>query len=128
MVRSLTAALVLATALGCSSGDPTGTLPTPLEIVITVSPRTLVLGSQGEWVTVHAEIAYTRVDTATLLLSDVEVTTTQSDANGDLVAKFELDDVKDIVAPPEATFVLEGTTRDGTPFSGSDTVRVTNGS
>ncbi len=128
MTRLTTMALVLCSVLGCSTGDSGATLPTPVEITITVSPRTLVLGSQGEWVTVHADIAYSQVDTVTLLLNDVEVSMTKSDANGSLVAKFELDSVKDIVAPPEATFTLEGRTHDGAGFAGSDTVRVTNGS
>jgi hypothetical protein len=127
MMRLIAMALVLGGAVGCSTDDSGATLPTPLEITVTVSPQTLVLGSQGEWVTVHADIAYSQVDTVTLLLNEIEVSTTKSDANGSLVAKFELDSVKDIVGPPEATFVLEGATRDGTPFAGSDTVRVTNG-
>ena len=128
MTRLTTMALVLSSVVGCSTDDSGPTLPTPVEITITVSPQTLVLGSQGEWVTVHADIAYSRVDAVTLLLNGVEVSVTKSDANGSLVAKFELDSVKDIVGPPEATFVLEGLTHDGTPFAGSDTVRVTGGS
>jgi hypothetical protein len=112
---------------GCSSDNSSTTLPTPLEITITVSPQTLVLGSEGVWVTVHADIPYSQVDTVTLLLNDVEVSMTKSDANGSLVAKFELDTVKAIVHPPDATFVLEGATHEGVPFSGLDTVRVTSG-
>ena len=128
MMRLTAMALVLFSIVGCSTDDSGVTDPTPVEITITVSPQTLVLSSQGEWVTVHADIAYHQVDTVTLLLNDIEVSVTKSDANGALVAKFELDDVKDIVHPPDATFLLEGATHEGSRFVGSDTVRVTGGS
>ena len=128
MMRLTAMALVLFSIVGCSTDDSGVTDPTPVEITITVSPQTLVLSSQGEWVTVHADIPYPQVDTVSLLLNDIEVSVTKSDANGALVAKFELDDVKDIVHPPDATFVLEGETHEGSRFVGSDTVRVTGGS
>ena len=127
MMRSIVAALVLFSLVACSTEDSSAPSPTPSVITITVSPQTLVLNSQGEWVTVHADIAYSQVDTVTLKLNDIEVSVTKSDANGSLVAKFELDSVKEIVHPPDAAFVLEGVTREGSPFLGSDTVRVTHG-
>ena len=127
MTKATAIIFALCVLAGCSSDNSSTTLPTPLEITITVSPQTLVLGSEGVWVTVHADIPYSQVDTVTLLLNDVEVSMTKSDANGSLVAKFELDTVKAIVHPPDATVVLEGATHEGVPFSGLDTVRVTSG-
>ena len=94
------------------------------EIGIVVSPNCLALDSKGTWVTVHADISYYAVAGATLSLNGIEVEWTKSDSRGDLVAKFCLDDVKDIVEPPSVTLVLEGETKDGVPFTGSDTVRV----
>jgi len=116
---------VVCLLVGCSTSDSTVTPSPPLVIDITVSPQTLVLGSEGEWVTVHADISYSLVDAVTLMLNDVEVAVTKSDANGSLVAKFEVDSVKAIVHPPDATLVLEGVTRDGSTYRGSDIIRVT---
>jgi hypothetical protein len=94
------------------------------EIGIVVSPSCLALDSQGTWVTVHADIPYYIVAGATVTLNGIEVEWTKSDNRGDFVAKFRLDDVKSIVEPPSATLVLEGETKEGVPFTGSDEVRV----
>jgi len=95
-----------------------------LEIDITVTPKALVLGSEGTLVTVHTNIAYYSVDTASLTLNGIPIAWTKSDARGQLVAKFNQDDVKEIVAPPSVELVLSGLTTDGTSFSGMDTIVV----
>lgn len=95
-----------------------------LSVPIQVSPATLVLDSPGTWVTVHADIAYGDVDHATLTMNGVEVVYVKSDNCGDLVVKFDRRDVQDIVSPPEATLTLTGFTVDGTPFAGSQVIRV----
>lgn len=97
------------------------------QIEIVVSPKTLVLGSTGPWVTVHTDIALSAVDSSTLTLNDIHVTLAKSDARGNLVAKFRQSAVEAMVAPPEATLVLKGARKDGTLFSGSDTIRVIEG-
>ena len=96
------------------------------EIGITVSPSTLYLESQGSWVTVHTDVAYGLVDTATLMLNGVPIAWTKVDNQGNLVAKFELDAVKDIdiVEPPSAMLTLSGTLIGGADFSGTDEVKV----
>jgi hypothetical protein len=96
-----------------------------LEIDIMVSPSTVSLRSEGVWVTVHADIAYGIVACATLTLDGIDVAWTKADSRGDLVAKFELDAVKEILDSDTALLTLSGETRDGTPFVGQDEIRVT---
>ena len=95
-----------------------------MTIDITVSPNTLVMGSQGVWVTVHADIRYSTVAGMTVTLNDVPVDFTKSDNRGELVAKFQIDTIKSIVSPPSAELTLSGLTKDGVAFSGTDTIRV----
>ena len=97
------------------------------EISIMISPNTINLNSDGEWVTVHAEIPYQGVVTASLFLNDVEVAWTKADSQLDLVAKFAVDSVKSILSPGSATLELSGvveTLEGDQPFSGSDTIKV----
>ena len=61
---------------------------------IAVSPSTLVMGSQGVWVTVHADVPYRVVDCASVTLNGIPVKAAFADNQGDLVAKFEIDLVK----------------------------------
>lgn len=72
----------------------------------------------------HAGIAYSAVATSSLSLSGIPVGWTKADSRGNLVAKLALADVKAIVAPPKATLVLGGMTKDGVAFAGSATVAV----
>jgi len=95
-----------------------------IEITTKITPRALVLVSEGTVVTVHTDIAYYSVDTASLTLNGIPISWTKSDARGQLVAKFNQDDVKNIVAPPSATLELSGTTKEGQSFSGTDTIAV----
>ena len=96
-------------------------------IVIKVSPSVIVLDSEGAWVTVHADIRYWVVDTLSLYLNDIPVTFTKADDRGDLVAKFSLDDVKEILTVGEVELKMCGTTKDDEAFEGVDTVRVVKG-
>ena len=94
------------------------------ELSITISPSVLVLHSEGEWVTVHTNIGLGQVDTGTVALSGLPVARTKADAQGNLVAKFHVEDVKAMVAPPVATLELTLTTTDGRTLSASDTIEV----
>jgi hypothetical protein len=94
------------------------------EIFVKVSPNTIVIASDGDWITVHTNIAYSSVDTSTITLNGVPVAWTKSDLRGNLVAKFVQADIKAIITPPEATLELSGLTGGGEPFTGSDTVAV----
>jgi hypothetical protein len=108
--------LLSACASGASASD--------FEITIKVTPNSIVLASEGTWVTVHTDIGLYLVDTASLALSGVPVAWTKADARGNLVAKFDQAEVKAIVAPREAALELTGYTNDGLSFSGFDTVAV----
>ena len=123
--------LVFACALVCSVGITAGygiafadSVQSIDPIEITVSPKTLVLHSEGVWVSVHTDMPYYAVATLSLELNDIEVAWTKSDSRGYLVAKFNLDEVKNIIAPPNAELTLTGTTKAGVAFEGSDIVKV----
>jgi len=119
IVAPIAAVLVLAALAAPVRGDD-------LTVPIVIAPSTINLKAAGTWVTVHAEIAYSTVDTASVMLDGIPVKTTFADNRGELVAKFLVGDVRDIVKPdttPELT--LSGTTDDGGgTFSGADMVRV----
>jgi len=96
-----------------------------IDVDVQVSPHTIVLGlDKGSAITVHTDIAYSAVDGASVALSGVAATSTFADSCGNLVGKFSQASIEAIVAPPSATLVLIGMTKDGMAFSGSDTVRV----
>ncbi len=102
-----------------------GSSETAIDIAISVSPQTIVLGcDKGARVTVHTDIRLAVVDRASLTLSGVSPVLVKADSRGNLVAKCDQASIEALVAPPEATLVLTGATKDGVPFGGSDTVRV----
>lgn len=96
------------------------------EIEIQCSPAVVNLSTtpNGNWFTVHTDIAYSAVAKATVELNGVPVKWTKSDQKGYLVAKFVLTDVRDILVPGDNTLTLSGSTIDGGTFSGSTTIRV----
>ena len=73
---------------------------------ITISPKTLVLGSVDTIVTVHSNIPYLTVDTDSLTLNGIPAEYTKADAYGDLVVKFAQADIKNIVEPGMTTLTL----------------------
>ena len=92
---------------------------------VAVSPQTLLLGwDQGGSVAVHTSIPYSSVAVETVELNEIAVNAAKADSCGNLVAYFDEDAVKAIVAPPSAVMVLTGSRKDGTAFSGSDDVPV----
>lgn len=125
MIRALVASslvlLVFIPALSLSSAEPQ-----ELTVDVVVAPSTLALRSNGAWVTVHADIPLSVVSDTwkALELNGVEVVWIDADNHGDLVAKFAIDEVKAIVSAPSADLTLTGVTNDGTPFAGTDTIRV----
>jgi len=112
--------LLTATIISVSSADPNR----DIEIELRISPNTIVIGSPGDWVTAHTDIAFSSVNTATVSLNGVPAAWTLADNKGNLVAKFVRDDVENIVSPPDALLSLTGMTIEGENFSGSDVVRV----
>ena len=93
---------------------------------IQISPETIVSFAErrGNWVTVHADLPYAEVDTESLTLNGVPITRTKPDDQGDLVAQVKLTELISILQPGPNALLFEGLTKDGTPFSGSDTVFV----
>ena len=91
---------------------------------ITISPKTLFLGSEDTIVSVHSNIPYASVNTVTLTLDVIPATFSKADACGDLVVKFDRADIKGIVEPGLATLTLAGYLKDGAPFEVSDTITV----
>jgi hypothetical protein len=112
--------LLTATIISVSSADPNR----DIEIELRISPNTIVIGSPGDWVTAHTDIAFSSVNTATVSLNGVPAAWTLADNKGNLVAKFVRDDVENIISPPDALLSLTGMTIEGENFSGSDVVRV----
>ena len=82
--------------------------PEPI-IDIVVSPKVVNLESYSQWVTVHTDIPYSQYDdTAEILLvpdsgDEVALSWVKVDNQGYLVAKFDIDDVKEELAPGDVT-------------------------
>lgn len=104
-------------------------------IDVVVSPSVLVTRSRaGTWVTVHANVPIKEVnpDSAWLAIQAADGTMTAlepvrifPDATGDLVAKFDRDEIRDFLrVPQQAVFVFEVYRLDGSLFSGSFVVTV----
>ena len=94
------------------------------DVTIDVAPSVVSLDSQGEVVTVHTDIAYGAVDAYSVALDGLPIQSWKADNRGNFVAKFNLDDVKDMIEVGTVEVTLTGTTKDGEEFSGSDTIRV----
>ena len=100
-------------------------------IEIQVSPNVLNLVNQGQWVTIHTDIAYSAVAGASVTLNNVPINWWKSDNQGNFVAKFVIGDIKGLFIGPNATLplgptllTLSGTTKDGETFTGSSTIKV----
>jgi hypothetical protein len=94
-------------------------------IEIQVSPATIQIGSEeGEWVTVHTDIAYGLVAAADVELNGVSIAWSKADNQGNFVAKFVTSDIRGIVSPGEVELTLSGETVYGEIFSGMTVVRV----
>lgn len=126
--RNTYAVLAILTCAGIllisSIGTTPATAQSPMDVHIDIAPHTIVLSSAAECVTVHAEIALSAVDAGSVRLEHLTPYLVKADSRGELVAKFDSEAVKAIVAPPSATMTLTGMTKDGQPFSGTATVAV----
>lgn len=93
---------------------------------IYIAPQTLVLSSVVPCVTVHTNLPISAVDDdATVELGNedgdlIEATSTFADSRGNLVAKFTIEAVKEIVEPGSVTLDLLV----GGKLIGSDTITV----
>jgi len=101
----------------------------PIVISIDVSPSVLNLQNQGEVVTVHTNIAYSIVSGSTVSLNGIEISWWKSDDRGYFVAKFLTSDVKNLpglVIGGYNTLTLNGVTKEGVSFTGSEEIKVIN--
>ncbi|MCI0493229.1 MAG: hypothetical protein L0Z07_09860 [Planctomycetes bacterium] len=121
MKRSLVALVAAAATMAVASNLAA------FEITIEVAPSVVSLDSQGQVVTVHTDIAYGAVDGWSVALDGLTIQSWKADNQGNYVAKFNLDDVKDMLKSKVGTEVvvtLTGETKDGEEFEGSDTIKV----
>ena len=96
------------------------------EILIDVSPNVLNLQSNGTVVTVHTNVDYNMVIASSVFLNGIPIFFYKSDDRGYFVAKFVMDDVKDLpLAIGELnTLLLLGATDDGLSFTGTQNIKV----
>ncbi len=103
---------------------------TDLEISITVSPSVLNLQNNGQVVTVHTDIAYGTVEASSVTLDGIPINSWKADNKGNFVAKFLIDEVKNLyrdkILPVKAELILSGITKTGVLFSGIDEITVIN--
>jgi hypothetical protein len=100
------------------------------EATITVSPNNLAISSTGTKVTIHTNIPAGSVNVSTLELSvdgngSLAPIATFADDRGNLVAKFDMWEVKSYVSVPRAEFTMTGVYFVGGSFSASDVIKVT---
>lgn len=95
-----------------------------ITVPIQVSPATIILKAPCQWVTIHADIAYSTVDASTVAINGLDAEAVFADNCGDLVAKVSFESIVDGLTPGQTTITLTGVTKDGIAFSGSSTVPV----
>lgn len=91
------------------------------------SPSTVVLHSvaTGDCLTVHTDLRFSSVDrTMPVELNGLAAYSVFSDNRGNLVAKFNLTALRELLTLPSTTLTLTGMTTQGQVFSGADVVRV----
>ena len=117
---------------------------TPISANLDIDPDTLNLRSEGEWVTGYIELPegyiVEDIDVSSILLNDTIPAETypvgigDEDGNGipDLIVKFDRSEVTSYILANvdiedrfmTITLTITGTLNDGTPFQGSDTIRI----
>jgi hypothetical protein len=96
-------------------------------VEIQVSPNVLNLANSGEVVTIHTDLPYTSVIGSSVTLNGVEISWWKSDAQGNFVAKFEINAIKALFSPGTYTLELTGSYYEAgilTDFTGSQLVKV----
>jgi hypothetical protein len=96
-------------------------------IEIQVSPNVLNLANSGEVVTIHTNLPYSSVIGNSVTLNGVEIAWWKSDAQGNFVAKFEINTIKALFTPGTYLLELKGTYYDAgitNDFTGSQLIKV----
>lgn len=95
------------------------------EFNIMISPRTIVLSSPCDTITVHSNIPYGAVDATSIAINGVDVPFTKADDCGDLVAKIGVEALAEFLDPGGViTLTLSGELKDRTSFKVDGTVTV----
>ena len=95
------------------------------ELNIMISPKTLILSSPCDTLTIHSNIPYQAVIATSVKVNGVEVPFTKSDDCGDLVAKIGVDDLAEFLQPGQTvTLTLSGVFVDGEVFAVNETITV----
>ena len=109
-----------------------------VEANIDVDPNTLNDKSKGKWITVYIELPegydLNEIDLGSILLnnslhiassSPCEIGDYDGDGVPDLMVKFSLGEVQDMLAPGKNNIVITGELLDGTTFEGEDEIQFT---
>ncbi len=116
---------VLGLLVGVALVGAGGYVLAQVEADITVSPQTLKLSSNStSWVTVHTNLPYGAVMSASVTLDGIPISWSKADDRGYFVAKFQIGAIKGIAAPPSVELTFAGTLKDGQTFTATDTVSV----
>ena len=92
---------------------------------IMISPKTIVLSSPCDTITVHSNIPYGAVDATSVAINGVDVPFTKADDCGDLVAKIGVEALAEFLEPGEViALTLSGELKDGTGFAVAETITV----
>jgi len=100
-----------------------------LDILIDVAPGVLNLQNNGQVVTVHTSLPYSQVTGASVTLNGLPISWWKADNRGYFVAKFNIDDVKNLpglIVDEYNTLSLTGVNIDGEEFTGSAEILVIN--
>lgn len=92
---------------------------------IMISPKTIVLSSPCDTITVHSNIPSGAVDVTSVVINGVDVPFTKTDDCGDLVAKIGVDALAEFLEPnQDVTLTLSGLLVDETAFAVDETITV----
>lgn len=98
-------------------------------VEIQVSPNILNLQSNGVVVTIHTDLPYSQVSASSVSLNGLEIDSWKADNQGFFVAKFNMDDVKeleDLEIGDYNTLTIDGFKITGVAFTGTEEVLVIN--
>jgi hypothetical protein len=97
-----------------------------MTIDIDVAPNVLNLQNQGEVVTVHTDLPFSSVVGSSVSINGVEIAWWKSDNQGNFVAKFVIEEIKDLPLNigEYNTLTLTGVTINNDSFEGTAEIRV----